>query len=314
MKGKKEYLILIILIVALAAYLFFQRIDRVHYELPQPAAVDAGSITSLEIASKDRSVSLSKKDGSWYIEPKGYPADPVKVERMLEVVSGLTLTDLVSESGSFERYELGEADKITVKAYAGSSLSRRFDVGKAAPTYQHTFVTLPDDARVFHAKGSFRSDFDFEAAELRDKQVLSFPKDEITGMRISASGKETVLTRKEVEPAEKEDAQKEDPSPRRIVWADGQGREADKPEVDAFLSVLSDLDCEGFIEGLSKDQAGAPVLTVTLTGRSDYTLSFHPARDGKTPGTSSASDYVFVLPDYRKESIDKSVANLTGKK
>ena len=125
MKGKKEYIILFILIAALAGYLYLQRTDRVHYEVPQIDTVDTGALTWLEIISKDRTVSLTKKDGSWYIEPKGYPADTVKVGKMLQAISDLTLTDLVSESGSVERYNLGEADRITVKAYTGTELTRK---------------------------------------------------------------------------------------------------------------------------------------------------------------------------------------------
>ncbi len=314
MKGKKEYIVLFIAIAALAGYLYVQRTDRVNYEIPRVDAVDAGAITGLQIASKDGNVSLSKKDGSWYIEPKGYPADIAKVGRMLQTVVGLTLTDLVSESGSYERYSLGEADRIAVKAYAGTELERSFEMGKAAPTHRHTFVTLPGDNRVFHAKGSFRSDFEHAAADLRNRQVLSFPKDEITGIRISTQGKETILTRTEIEPAkeEGESGNKDDASPRRIVWKDAAGVEADKPEVDALLSGLSNLDCEGYLEDLSREQAGDPELTITLTGARDYTLSLHSAHDPKTPATSSANDYVFVLPDYRQENIAKSLKKLTS--
>ncbi len=315
MKGKKEYIVLFVLIAALAGYLYLQRTDRVNYEIPPVDTVDAGAITGFEIASRDGNVSLSKKDGSWYIEPEGYPADIAKVGRMLETIVGLTLTDLVSESGSFERYSLGEADRITVKAYAGTELRRSFDLGKAAPTHQHTFVTLSGDNRVFHAKGSFRRDFEHASAGLRDRQVLSFPKDEITGIRISAQGKETVLTRAKIEPQadEGENGAENDAAPVRIVWKDTAGVEADKHEVDALLSGLSNLDCEEYLEDLTREQAGDPELTITLTGARDYTLSLHSARDAKTPSTSSANDYVFVLPGYRQENIAKSVEKLTAR-
>lgn len=310
MKGKKEYIVLFILIAALGAYLYLQRTDRVHYEIPQPQAIDAASVTALEIVSKDASVSLSKKDGVWQIEPKGYPADQAKVRRMLEVVTGLTLTDLVSDSGSFERYDLGEAGRIAVRAFAGESLSREFFLGKTAPTHQHTFVTLPDDTRVFHAKGGFRRDFAYSAAELRNMQVLSFPKDEITKIAISSQSGETVLAQSEIEPEPQDGSEEDGASPRRIVWKNQEGKEVSTPEVDALLSTLSALHCEAYLEEMSKEQAGEPETTITLTGKSDYVLSFHPAREGKTPASSSANGYVFVLADYRQESIENSIKSL----
>ena len=56
MKGKKEYIILFILIAALAGYLYLQRTDRVHYEVPQIDTVDTGASPGLRSISKDRTV------------------------------------------------------------------------------------------------------------------------------------------------------------------------------------------------------------------------------------------------------------------
>lgn len=49
---KKEYTILIVLIIALGAYLGLKKDGRVHYELPVPAAVDRDKIDRLEIKKR----------------------------------------------------------------------------------------------------------------------------------------------------------------------------------------------------------------------------------------------------------------------
>ena len=49
MKSKKEYIILGIVIAALAAYLGFQKTDRTHYELPVIAQLEAADITEVTI-------------------------------------------------------------------------------------------------------------------------------------------------------------------------------------------------------------------------------------------------------------------------
>ena len=108
MKIKKEYIILIIVIAALSGYLYFQRADRVHYELPDVSAIDEKEITRIEIASGQESIKLNKKDGTWHISEQEYPADAKKTEDMLRVFKDLAITDLVSESKNYILYDLGD--------------------------------------------------------------------------------------------------------------------------------------------------------------------------------------------------------------
>ena len=48
MKFKKEYLILILIIAALLAYLFMRSADRTFYELPPIASLEQNQITKIE--------------------------------------------------------------------------------------------------------------------------------------------------------------------------------------------------------------------------------------------------------------------------
>lgn len=312
MKNKKEYIILIVLILALGAYLYFKRTDQVHYRVPQPGEVDTKKISRIEIAQKGLIISVSKKDNAWYIDPKGYPADTVKVEKMLKDIGGLTLTDLVSESKNYIRYDLSSEEKITVKAFAGTSMSRSFDVGKVAPSSRHTFVMLPGDAKVYQAKDNFREDFQLGINELRNRQVLAFPADEIKKIGIVKGGKPLTLTRREkAEEAGKPNAAA---PAKQTLWADDSGREAAKADVDTLLSSLSRLECGGYLEDLAREGLGAPETTVTLAGAKEYTLSLHAKQGDKTPATSSGSPYVFTLPNYGQEEILKNIETLMNKK
>ena len=149
----KEFLILFVIFAALPVYLSFQRTDRLHYELPRLDALDPGAITSLEIAFDSRSVALSVRDGSWRIEPQGYPADPAKVHRMLSAITALSLTDLASESGSLERYGFGGQEKITVQGLPRMARFSGPSTWQGASTYR-TPRMLPGDSRVFRPGGA----------------------------------------------------------------------------------------------------------------------------------------------------------------
>ena len=84
MKIKKEYIILAIIIVALSVYLVMRRGDRTLYELPEMPQVSQKEITRLEITKGKTIIDLNKKDNSWQIAPKEYPADADKVNSMLD--------------------------------------------------------------------------------------------------------------------------------------------------------------------------------------------------------------------------------------
>lgn len=312
MKNRKEYLILIVLILVLGAYLYFKRTDQVHYQVPQPGEVDIRKITRIEVARKGSTISVSLKDNAWVIDAKGYPADTAKVEKMLKHIGRLTLTDLVSESENYNRYDLSGEEKITVKAYAGTSLSRSFDVGKTAPSARHTFVMLPGDAKVYQAQDNFREDFQLGINELRNRQVLTFPVDEIRKITIVRGGKPYTLTRTD-KTAEAQKPGNEAPA-KLTMWTDDSATEAAKTEVDALLASLSNLECDQYLEDRARESLGAPETMVTLAGKKDYSLSLHAKQGDKTPATSSGSSYVFTLPEYQQEGILKNLGTLTNKK
>ena len=198
MKAKKEYLILIVIIIALGLYLVFRSPDRTQYELPQLPNVETAEITKIEVSKGDKSVVLKKEGDDWTIQPEGYPADGDKVKRMLEAVEQLAVTALVSESKSYSLYDLDDDKKITVKAWSGDKLQREFDLGKAASSFRHTFVRLAGDDRVYHGLGNFRGKFDQTIDNLRNKTVLSFDQEEIEGIRLTQEKEDMTFVRPQV--------------------------------------------------------------------------------------------------------------------
>jgi len=98
MKIKKEYLILLIIIVALSSYLVLRKRDRTLYRLPDIHEVPASEISRVEISGPGGTILLEKKGEQWTISPEGYPADAAKVKGMLDTIGHLKLTALISES------------------------------------------------------------------------------------------------------------------------------------------------------------------------------------------------------------------------
>jgi len=293
------------------------RSNRTHYKLPDISKVSGKEISKLEIGKPDKAVVLNKKDNTWHIEPKGYLADSDKVKNMLDLIEKLTVTALVSESKNYVRYDLTHDKKITVKAWQGKTLKREFDIGKAATTYQHTFVRLGTDPNVYHAIGDFRRKFDQTVDELRDKAVLSFTEKNIREITLTKDKKTMILSQKQV--SEQEGKKKDKPAKTskepetKIVWQDAEGKKKDKEKVKSLLSFLNRLECETYINEAKKDDFKNPSCAVALKGDKEYSLSVFAKKDkdAKTyPAISSENDYPFLLSESQLESIKSKIEDI----
>ena len=324
MKLKKEYIFIAIAIVLLIGYLSVRETDRTEYRLPAIARVAASDITRIEIARQEGTVVLEKKDTQWRIQPQDFPADPGKVTTMLDDLEKLSLTALVSESKSYSRYDLEPDKAILVKAWAGEELKRDIQIGKPAPTFQHTFVRVGEAPEVYHAQQNLKTAFDQTADKLRDKTVLAFNMEEVTEIAITKEGKQTVIRKSEMAPppaatapAPAEEAPPADAAarPTEVQWLTDQGKQADLSKMNRLLSTLSRLSCESYLEGKSISDLSNPVSSIVIKGKKDYTLTLY-AKTGKDaagyPASSSETGSVFTLSDRQAEPFITDPESLTA--
>jgi hypothetical protein len=321
MKMKKEYLILILIIAALSAYLLMRSADRTHYQLPELSGLKKNEISKIEITQGGKSIILKKMGNRWHIEPAGYLADENKVNAMLNVFENLTLTALVSEAKDYIRYDLHAEKRIGVKAWIGDSLQRSFDIGKAASSFRHTFVRLDGDSRVFHASDNFQSKFDFTVGSLRDKTVLSFKAGDIREMELIRDPAVVKLVRSEVsaEPTVSQ-TEKADTAPAaapiKFEWQSSDGQKGNEPNLNRLLTSLGDLKCAEYINDRGKDAFSSPIYTVKLKGARDHRLDIFARlqKDDKNyPAVSSGSDYPFFLTDSQVQQIMINPAEMIKK-
>ena len=87
MKLKKEYLILIGVIVALSAYLSMRSKDQTHFELPALNQVENSAINRIVLTTSKNSIELNKKDDKWYLGSQAYLANSIKVNNMVKAAA-----------------------------------------------------------------------------------------------------------------------------------------------------------------------------------------------------------------------------------
>jgi hypothetical protein len=297
MKVKKEHLILAVLIVALSLYVYFRRQDRTLYQLPVLQEVPVSEIVKIEITKAQRPmIALERKDEGWVLLPEKHPADQGKVTVMLETLRNLTLSALISESKSYERYGLGKEDRIRVKAWSGEGLKRDFEIGREAPSFQHTFVKLDGDGRVFHARENLKVRFDQSVDDLRDKSVLELDPTAVDTIELYDGKRSLHLTRKQDPVAE---------GAAQATW-ESQGGRVEDAVVSELLSVLSNLKCRSFIYDQKKDDFRDPLYAVTLRGKEEHSLALYAKEERNPndyPALSSQNESPFLLPEHQAGRI-----------
>jgi hypothetical protein len=314
---KKEYIILVIVIIASVLYLALRKSDRTHYELPEFAEFSSKQISKIEVASPDGTLDLFKQDDQWVVGEKAYPADKNKMGDILSILKALKVTALVSQSANYVRYDLSPDKKITVKAWAGSQLERELDIGKVANTFGHTFVKLPGDKSVYHAEGNIRRKFDISLDDIRDKQVLIFDENEMAEVLVQAGDQTLALIKKEMTEEPSISTPEEDTGTATVFWQAPDGEKIDKDVVDRLLSTLSDLKCSGYLEDSKKGDLKNPTHSVTLKGEGKkYTISLFEelgTEENKIPGLSSMNDSLFYFQTWKAKDITDAIQDLLPK-
>lgn len=320
MKAKKEYLILIAIIIALSVYLYLRNSNQTHYTLPILPEVKTADISKIEIKQGEKALTLDKQGDVWKILPEGYPADSQKIEDMLETLSTLKMATLISESKNYVRYDLGPEKRISVKALKGTDVVREFNIGKTASSYQHTFVTLAGDDKVYHADNNFRNSFEPVIDNLRDKKVFDFDDTEIQEIMITKGETSVSFALNQPQPSvditgDSEKEKKEPESQPQPVWQTKDGQATEESKIKDILTTVSKLTCETYVDGKKKEDFTQPICTVIFKGTKEYTLSLFEKIDdnAKYPAISSENDYPFLLSEWQAKKFTADPQELIKK-
>jgi len=319
MRAKKEFILLFIIIIALIFYLVSRNANKTHYVIPIIPEIAGKDISKIEISKSNASIILNKKDNEWRIAPEKFLADASTIESMLKVIEEFELTTLVSEKKSDHLFDLTDDKKIIIKVWADEILKLDFEMGRPAPSWNHTFVRIAGVIGVYHAKGNFKSEFDLTADKLRDKTVLSFDLNEIKGIEIIWEKESIMLAKKTIPPKAEDQGDKKEKAPfavppaPTVVWEDPDGKQADESVINSTLSALSNLTCQNYSDDEKKEDYSNAIHTVKLKGIKEYTLSiYNKAKEGDNtyPAISSENDYPFLLSDSQADKIMKDQKEL----
>jgi hypothetical protein len=326
---KKEYLLLLVAIVGLAALLVYQKKGRTNYQLPQLTVIN-DSVDRLVLKEDGRKVELRQVDGSWVVGPKSYRADNDRAAKMVDAIRNLKLVALVSEKENYHLYELNEKKRFTVGLFHDQTLLREVMIGKNSPSLRQTYVMLKDDPKVYQALGNLKSNFFSTIAELRDKEVLKITHkereqiDKITLEHLHNGKKELLRMVKIMPKSETEaktpasDAKERADKPVSTAvsgWQSVDGTPVATTAITTLLDTLANLKCKNYLDDLSPDKFKEPAYRVVVkAGKAEFSIAFLEASGNEYRALSSQTSQPFLVPGWQAKKIVKEFSDYTGVK
>ncbi len=278
-----------VIIVALAFYLIFRGSDRIQYQIPDIDAIAKSDIDSIEVSSlKHGEIELRRRGDEWVLMPGEFPADLSRIDSMLSAIEEFELTEVVSEAAYYGRFDLDEDARFRVRALSSGNELINIDIGKRSPTYNHTYVKLPEDDRVFQATGNLISPFDRDEDGLRDKLVFSIEPGLVLRVGVTTP-EESYRIFKSVEGEE-------------VKWTGSDSRVWDPEPIQSALDRLESLKASTYLDP-TEAPTGEAAYVFEIQEESIHQIFIYGETESAYVARSSQNPYAFTISTYQAEQL-----------
>ncbi|MEQ1757761.1 MAG: DUF4340 domain-containing protein [Vicinamibacterales bacterium] len=195
MKRAASTLILVVVLAGLGGYIYFVENRKPATDPDAKAkAFEAKSedIEELQITIADGGTSTLKKiDDRWQIvDPVQAEADNSEINNMASSLASLDVQRVVDETpADLAPFGLSAPHLEVAFRLKGQTAFQRLQIGEKTPTGGDVYVKRPDEKRVFLVSSYVDDTFKRTTFDLRDKTLLRFDRDKLTGLELTnASG------------------------------------------------------------------------------------------------------------------------------
>jgi hypothetical protein len=267
--------------------------------------VTEDQIQEIEIKKRaGESVRLQRRDSNWQIaalEP--LRADPDAVSSMLSTLSSLSSDRTVDEKAtSLDQYGLTQP-AIELNIADKNKKNTKILIGDETPAGSAVYAAIAGDTRVFALSSYKKNSFDKSANDLRDKRLLTFDSEKVSGIELTAKKQTIALGRS------KDEWQIVSPKPFR----------ADRSQVEELLRTLRDAKMD--LSGSEDDKkvaaafgSGTAVATARVTDTSGtQELQVRKNKDDYYAKASAVAG-IYKISSGTAPGLDKSLDDFRNKK
>jgi hypothetical protein len=280
--------------------------DSIPESSPKILTLQPAEVTALSIRKKtgDNVLLARNPVGQWQITaPKKLAADQDAVSRVLSTLSSLNSDRLVEDKATnLDQYGLAQPS-IDVEITKKDKKVQQLLIGDDTPTSNGAYAAVAGDPRVFTMASYDKNSFVKSVNDLRDKRLLTFDPDKVSGIELTAKNQTIAFGRS------KDEWQIVKPQPFR----------ADRSQVEELLRTLHDakMDLSGSEDEKKTAAAfgsGAPFATAKVTDVSGaQELQVRKNKDDYY-AKSSAVAGVYKISSGTGTGLDKSLDAFQNKK
>jgi hypothetical protein len=273
---------------------------------PKILTLQPADVSGMSIRKKGGdSVVLARNDaGQWQITaPAKLAADQDAVSSVLSTLASLSSDRLVEDKAiNFEQYGLTQPS-IAVEVVKKDKKAQQLLIGDDTPTGNGVYAAVAGDARVFTMASYHKNAVDKSANDLRDKRLLPFDSDKVSGIELAAR-KQTIAFGRS-----KDEWQIVKPKPFR----------ADRSQVEELLRTLRDakMDLSGSEDEKKTAEAfgsGVPFASAKVTDISGtQELQVRKNKDDYYAKSSVVAG-VHKISSATGTGLDKGLDNFRNKK
>jgi hypothetical protein len=203
MRGWRSTLALVVVCGGLFGYIYVYESDQTATPADQaPLAYNIESDALEEIAvtsAGNESVTVRKGADGWaLVEPTAAGADQTEVNGLAQSLASLRVQRVVDENpADVAQYGLDPARVEVGFRAAGDAAMTRLLLGDRTPTGSEVYARTAGESRVFLVSSYLESTFTKSPFDLRDKRILIFERDTVTGLDVTHGNSAVALTRED---------------------------------------------------------------------------------------------------------------------
>ena len=150
--------------------------------------VPADKLQQISIKKKDgTTVSLKRQNGKWELtSPEALPADQDSVSSLTSNLAPMNADSVVEDKAAdFAKYGLTQP-ALTISMALADGKTDSVELGDDAPAGSLVYARHASSPTVYALSSSTKTSFDKSVNDLRDKRLLTFTSDKLTGVELDA--------------------------------------------------------------------------------------------------------------------------------
>lgn len=193
MRGFRSTFVLLVVLAGLLGYIYYFMKPGSQPATEQKARVftiEADKVEALQIkSSKGEASTLARTDGTWHLTaPIQAKADETEVSGLISNLASLEISRVVDENpADLAQYGLAPARLEVGFRTAGAKTVTTVLIGDKTATGSDLYVKLPAEKRVLLVPSFVETTFDRTTFDLRDKTILSFPRDKVDQLDLASA-------------------------------------------------------------------------------------------------------------------------------